>query len=155
MGLSMSWSRKKPSRSLRNPSSASAPRDSRRQLCNSGAAETPEIPAAPETLGQLSRADSTIAHAYHGTRGLVFGGGWYRPDNAGYNDRDDVNRLASYLGSLDPERWTTADLGPPNAGEAEDERQDELNFARAALASLHAMYERAMAEGQIVICETI
>jgi hypothetical protein len=122
-------------------------------LC--AAVETPEIPAAPETLSRLLRPDSSIAHAYHGTRGLVFGGGWYRPDNAGYNNPDDVQRLANYLGSLEPDRWTTADLGLPNADESEDDRQDELKFARAALSSLQAMYEQARAKRWMVICETI
>ena len=40
----------------------------------------------------------------------VLGGKVYRPEKAGYNDIPDVDRLASYLGAQEPERWTVSDL---------------------------------------------
>jgi hypothetical protein len=122
-------------------------------LC--AAADVPEIPTAAETLGRLLLGNVQIVQAHQGTRPLVFGWGWYRPDNAGYNDCEDVLRLSAYLHGLEPARWTTADLGPRREGESEEERQEELEFARATLPPLRAMYERARADGQIIICEAV
>src|SRR5262249_38047460 len=79
------------------------------------AAEIPEIPTAFDSLDRLLSNDPRLFEVHHGTRPLVFGGGWYRPDNAGYNAADDVARLADYLGRLEPDRLSAADLGPNRA----------------------------------------
>jgi hypothetical protein len=120
-------------------------------LC--AAADVPEIPAAVETLRRLLPSDDRIIQAHHGTHPLVFGGGWYRPDNAGYNDRADIARLLKFLQELQPASWTIADFGPWREGESEEQRRDELEFARAALPSLCALHERAMKNEQLIICE--
>src|SRR5215211_7137516 len=79
-----------------------------------GAVELPEIQTAPETLcrllaptagptGQLAREQfHPIQQAHYGTRELRFGPAFYRPDKAGWNDLEDVRRLANYLGVVDP-----------------------------------------------------
>src|SRR5262245_39495050 len=65
-----------------------------------GAASVPEILTAPDTLDRLlapGQEDSPIRQAHFGARDLVLGGGFYRPDAAGWNDTEDVARLADYL----------------------------------------------------------
>jgi hypothetical protein len=119
------------------------------------AAEVPEIPTAEETLVRLLGDEPSITHAYHGTSGLIFGGGWYRPDHAGINDRADVERLADFLSSLPWEGRTDADLDMLSESGREADLRDELAYARAALPPLQAMYQRARAHHQIIICETI
>src|SRR5262249_9154877 len=60
-----------------------------------GAASVPELLTAPDTLGHLlapGQEDSPIRQAHFGARDLIFGGGFYRPDAAGWNDADDVAR---------------------------------------------------------------
>src|SRR6516162_5265496 len=110
-------------------------------LC--AAADVPEIPTAAETLTRLLPAHPELVQAHYGTRPLVFGGGWYRPDDASYNDCDDVARILESLQGLEPARWTTADLSGWREGEIDYERRDELEFARAALPPLCALYQRA------------
>src|SRR5262249_31511253 len=62
------------------------------------AQEIPEIQTAPDTLCRLLAPDrcgegeiprpqfAPIQQAHFGTRDLVFAGGYYRPDQAGWND---------------------------------------------------------------------
>src|SRR5262249_22759540 len=79
-----------------------------------GAASVPEILTAPDTLSCLlasGRDDSApIRQAHFGSHDLIFGGGFYRPDAAGYNDVTDVARLAAYLDSIELAQWTGDDL---------------------------------------------
>jgi hypothetical protein len=130
-----------------------------------GAADIPDIQTAPETLGWLLARDrlpegvlerqrlAPIRQAHHGSRDLVFGGGFYRPEHAGYNDGNDVARLADYLAAVDPDRWTAADLaGLPGLAD-EDERAEELEFVREWFPALRDLYVRAREQDQIVICE--
>jgi hypothetical protein len=129
------------------------------------AAEMPELRTAPDTLATLLSAERagdeplprerfTPIHAAHwGGRDLVFGGGFYRPESAGYNDVADVARLAAYLTSIDPAGWTTADLAALPGLEEEEDRVDELEFARECLAALRETYQRAAAAGQVIVCE--
>jgi hypothetical protein len=112
------------------------------------AVEVPEFQAAPETLSVLL-VSAEIRQAHFGTHDLTFGG-FYRPDNAGWNDAADVLRLADYLGAIDSQRWTVADLASSG-----DEAGDELDFAREAFAALCAMYRAAAVRGQVVVCEQL
>jgi hypothetical protein len=110
------------------------------------AVEVPEFQAAPETLSALL-ASEEIRQAHFGTHDLTFGG-FYRPDNAGWNDASDVVRLTEYLGAIDPQRWTVDDLASSG-----DEAADELEFAREAFDALYAMYRRVADAGQVIVCE--
>jgi hypothetical protein len=121
------------------------------------ATDIPEFQTAEDTLTYVVAPESNdgtapIAQAHHGSRDLVLGG-YYRPEQAGWNDHNDVARLADYLGGIDVGRWRPDDLaGVP--GLPEEDREDELAFAGECLAALHEMYERARAGGQVVVCET-
>jgi hypothetical protein len=131
------------------------------------AAEVPEIQTAPETLccllapgrcaeGLVPRAQfAPIQQAHFGTRDLVFGSGFYRPEQAGYNDVDDAVRLADYLQSVDPGRWTLAGLSDLRDVADEEERAEELEFARDWFPSLRDLYVRARQRSQIVVCEVL
>jgi hypothetical protein len=130
-----------------------------------GAADIPEFQTAEDTLtyllapdepgrGPLPRERSApIVQAHHGSCDLVLGA-FYRPEHAGYNNRDDVARLADYLSGIDAGRWRPEDLaGLP--GLDEEDRAEELAFAGECLAALREMYERARAAGQVVVCEML
>jgi hypothetical protein len=131
------------------------------------AAEIPEIQTTPEALGCLLGADPNMAsglqrrqlapiqQAYFGTRDLRFGSGYYRPAEAGYNDRDDVIRLGDYLACLEPENWQADALAAlPELADAQ-ERTEELELAKEWLPALHALYCRAQQKGQIIVCEKV
>jgi hypothetical protein len=130
-----------------------------------GAREVPEVQTAPETLAALldrepfdsalPRAHWTpIRQAHGGSRDVVFGGGYYRPEHAGLNDVEDVGRLARYLAGIDPEKWEADDLASlPEMDD--DERADELEFARDWFPVLRDLYLRASGQGQVIVCETI
>ena len=93
-----------------------------------------------------------IAQVHFGSRDVQFGG-YYRPDAAGLNDVDDVQRLAGYLQQVDPLLWSVSDLPLQQEMLDEDERMQELEFARDCFASLRGLYERAAAAGQVIVCE--
>jgi hypothetical protein len=130
------------------------------------AVELPAAPAAPETLRFLLAPQrqaeepvprerfTPIEQAHLGSRDLTFGGARYRPEQAGYNDVDDVRRLASYLAAQNPEQWRVADLAALDEV-PEDERADELEFARHCFAVLAELYARAAQHGHVVVCEWI
>ena len=95
-----------------------------------GAASVPEILTAPDTLGHLlapGQDDSPIRQAHFGARGLAFGGGIYRPDAAGWNDAEDVARLADYLAAID---YVICIAGEDNVGIGTDftQGQDDAFF---------------------------
>ncbi len=131
------------------------------------AADVPEIQVAPETLccvltpeqyleGWVQRGRfAPIQQAHYGSRDLVFGGGFYRPDHAGYNDRDDVARLTRYLQAIDPESWTAIELVLLRDVEDDAERADELEFARERFLALRQLYERAEEQKWVVVCEIL
>jgi hypothetical protein len=129
------------------------------------AVAAPEILTAPDTLTRLlapgqddlaSRAESApIRQAHLGARDLVFGGGFYRPDAAGYNDAADVARLDDYLTAIDPTRWAVADLSGLRQFSDDAERADELEFAREVFSSLTGLYRGARGAGQVVVCEVL
>jgi hypothetical protein len=130
-----------------------------------GAASVPELLTAPDTLCYLlagghdaarARADAApISQAHFGTRDLVFGGGFYRPDAAGYNDAADATRLADYLTTIDPKCWNFADLADLSDYADDAERADELEFAREAFRALRDLYEAARGAGRVVVCEVL
>jgi hypothetical protein len=132
-----------------------------------GAAELPELEIAPETLCCLLAPEpyregivprerlAPIQQAHYGARDLVFGGGYYRPEHAGYNDSDDVARLAAYLAAVDPTRWRVADLANLREMTDETERLEELEFAREWFPALCELYQRAGECNRVVVCEMI
>jgi hypothetical protein len=113
---------------------------------------------APERLGQCGsdrQHFAPIEQAHYGCRDLVFGGGFYRPEQAGWNDTADAVRLAGYLTAVDPEAWTVEALRSlPDLGE-ETERAEELEFARECLRNLRAVYEGGAGQGQVIVCELL
>jgi len=131
------------------------------------AAEIPEIQTAPEALCCLLAPDrfaqdsvpresfAPIQQAHHGSRDLVFGGRYYRPEQAGYNDATDVARLADYLAAVDPKLWTPESLAPLTDLADEDERADELEYVRDWFPALRELYERARDRDAIVVCEIL
>ena len=123
------------------------------------AASVPEIVTAPDTLSYLLARDADdsapIRQAHFGSHDLVFSGGFYRPDAAGYNDVADVRRLASYLESIQPAEWTIADLAGLRDFADEDERADELEFAREVFPPLVELYRAVRDAGEVVICELL
>jgi hypothetical protein len=131
------------------------------------AAEIPEIEVAPETLcallapenhrtGVVPRARfAPIQQAHFGTRQLLFGTRCYRPEHAGYNDVQDVARLHEYLVRQTPEHWTVTGLAGLRDIINDQERQEELEFAREWFPALRDLYQRAAAHDQFVVCEIL
>jgi hypothetical protein len=122
-----------------------------------GAAAVPEFQTAPDTLACLlapGQEPAPIHQAHFGSRKLVLGG-FYRPEAAGWNDAADVARLAGYLSEIDVDDWTVARLAglPEFAGD--DERAEELEFAREAFAGLRELYQAAREAKQVIICEQL
>lgn len=129
------------------------------------AVEVPRLETAAETLCSLLAPEhfrdgvtergrlAPIQQAHHGSRDLVFGGGTYRPDFAGWNDADDVDRLANYLAEQSPEQWTVSALLNELGGDAE--REAELEYARHWFEPLRDMYHEARAAGRVIVCEDL
>ena len=130
------------------------------------AAEIPEIETNIDALVCLLAPDAVrgedrpradcppIVQAHLGSRDLVFGGGFYRPEHAGFNDAEDVARLAAYLGAVNPTSWKPDDLAAlPDL--PEDEREEELAFLRDWFPALQGMYTQAAERGQVVVCEPL
>ena len=106
-----------------------------------------------ETAGREHFAP--IEQAHYGSRDLVFGGGFYCPERAGYNDISDAERLATYLDTLDPGSWTAEALAGLPELESAEERVEELEYVRAWFPALRDLYRRARAERQVVVCEVL
>ncbi|MFL5242108.1 MAG: hypothetical protein ACJ8FY_08365 [Gemmataceae bacterium] len=127
------------------------------------AAEVPELPNIFATLKcvlagmptvNADRLDFTPFEQIElGSRDLMFGGGYYRPEQAGLNDRDDVARLANYLNSLQPEMWTASALEGLSELPLNEEREEELEFVRQEFPTLERIYHGARLSGQVIICE--
>jgi hypothetical protein len=129
------------------------------------AADIPEFQTAPDTLCRLlapgwdSSADlprqrrPPVLQAHQGSRDLTFGAATYRPEFAGCNNVADVARLAAYLASVRPEEWTTAPLADL-PGDEED-RADELAFAREWFPVLRDLYWGARERGQVLVIEQV
>jgi hypothetical protein len=131
------------------------------------AAEIPELQTAPDTLCCLLAPEryregpaprerfAPVEQVHFGARDLTFGGGYYRPEHAGYNDRADVARLVDYLASLDPGRWTADQLAPLEGMGGEEDRAEELDFVRDWFGPLRDLYARARQEDRIIVCEQL
>jgi hypothetical protein len=131
------------------------------------ASEIPEFETAPESLRCLLAPErhagptanrerfAPIEQAHYGARDLVFGGACYRPDQAGYNDTPDVERLAAYLDALAPETWTAAGLAALEGVEGEADRAEELEYVRDWFPSLRELYRRARERREVVVCEIL
>jgi hypothetical protein len=131
------------------------------------AREIPEFQTAEDTLccllapDQLGKGDGPrkqlppILQAHHGSRDLVFGGGYYRPEQAGYNGPEDVARLADYLASVEPATWKPADLVPLVDLVNDEDRAEELEYARDWFPALREFYQKAHAGDQVVVCEML
>lgn len=131
------------------------------------AVEIPEFQSNAETLCCLlnpgqRRAGSMVRErfapvqrALWGSRDMTFGAAVYRPDQAGYNDPADVVRLAAYLSAVKPQQWTVDDLRPLHELTDDEERADELAFAREWFPALVELYQRTQAENRIMVIENI
>ena len=137
------------------------------ELLFSAAAEIPELQVPGETLCRLLAPEprnedlparerfAPIHQACFGTRHLCFGPHCYRPDHAGYNDARDVSRLSDYLAAQRPEAWSVGDLAHLSDIANDEERAEELEFARYAFPDFQAMYQRASGRGQTIVCERL
>lgn len=129
------------------------------ELLQVAARESPDIPAHLDTIahlleGQPRGEPSPWERALHGTRDLTFGLTTYRPGYAGYNNVDDVAGLAGWFSGISCSAWTTADLaGMPDL--EEEDREEELAFARAWFEVLVLLYARAARHDQVVVLESV
>jgi hypothetical protein len=131
------------------------------------AVEIPDFPSNAETLCCLLAPESyqseatareqytPIQQVLRGSRDVTFGGAVYRPEQAGYNDPDDVTRLAAYLAAIQPQRWTVDDLRSLRDVQDDDERADELAFVREWFPVLVELYQRAQTEDRVLVIENI
>jgi hypothetical protein len=131
------------------------------------AVEVPEFPSNAETLGCLlapeqHRDETTprqrfapIQQILRGSRDVTFGAAVYRPEQAGYNDAGDVARLAAYLATVRPEKWTIEQLQNLPDVTDDDERADELDFVREWFPVLVELYQRTQARRRVLVIENI
>jgi hypothetical protein len=131
------------------------------------ALEIPEFQVNADTLCCLLAPDhyragvtareqlAPIQQAHYGTRDLTFGAAVYRPLHAGYNSVADVARLADYLAAVGPERWTVADLANLRNAAGDEERADELDFAKEWFPALGDLYRRARDNRHVIVHESI
>jgi hypothetical protein len=130
------------------------------------ATEIPEFPTSFDSLVALLDPQGVaeaaprprlppIRQALAGSRDLTFGLAAYRPEHAGYNDAADTARLAAYLASVRPGDWGTADLPAGLDLADEEERAEELAFAREWFAALADLYGRSAAAGRVLVLESI
>ncbi len=96
-----------------------------------------------------------MRQAHFGTHDLALGESFYRPDNAGWNDQGDVQRLATFLAAIDCSTWTAAMLSNRASDAYDDGGADELAYARQCLAELQAMYRRAALAEHLIVTECI
>jgi hypothetical protein len=132
-----------------------------------GAHEIPRMPTTPTTLCCLLAPDrhgntetprwqyAPIQQVHFGTLDLLFGSGYYRPDHAGLNDRDDVCRLAGYLQAVDPSTWAPRHLEALADCTDDDQRAEELAYVRDWWPSLVELYQNAKDHNLVVVCERV
>jgi hypothetical protein len=131
------------------------------------AVEIPEFQTCAETLCCLLAPEQVqagfvlrerlapIQQAHRGSRDLTFGTAVYRPEHAGYNNAADVARLADYLASVQPERWTPTALADLGGDLDDEERAEELAFAREWFPALRDLYGRARDQGRVLVIEEV
>jgi hypothetical protein len=113
---------------------------------------------APEQYcaGEVPRAGfAPIQQVHLGSRDVAFGGAFYRPEHAGYNDEDDIRRLLAYLETVDPGSWREEMLRPMLELPTAEDREEELAFVRDWWPSLFALYIEANRRQCIVACEEL
>ncbi len=137
------------------------------ELLVHGCDDLPAIQVAPRTLccllapGQFPDGDvpreafAPIQQIHLGSRDLRFGGAYYRPEHAGYNDPADVARLLRYLQAIEPARWDEAMLAPMTELATAEERTEELAYVRDWWPALVAMYRGAAGRAQVIVCEVV
>jgi len=126
------------------------------EILLSSASEMPEIETPLETfavmlgeqLAEMRENFSPIQQSIFGSRDLVFGSYYYRPEFAGWNDSTDVQRLANWLSQVQPDQWS-ADLLTG------DDPEDDLLFAQEWFPALVEMYRRAAERDYVVIGEQL
>jgi hypothetical protein len=130
------------------------------------AVEIPEFQTNAETLccllapekypgGTILREQfAPIQQVLRGSRDVTFGSAIYRPEHAGFNDADDMARLAAYLAAVRPEEWTIEHLQDLR-DLAEDERADELAFVQEWFPVLVELYQRTQARRRVLVIENI
>ena len=113
---------------------------------------------APQQYGnETANRDefAPIQQVLYGSRDLTFGSAVYRPEQAGYNNVDDVARLAAFLAAVRPENWTVEDLRNLRDITEEDDRADELAFVQEWFPVLVELYRRAHMQGWVLVIESI
>jgi hypothetical protein len=131
-----------------------------------GAAELAPVEADVDTLCRLLAGGpwseglpreqfAPIHQVLFGARDLVFGGKFYRPHHAGWNDPADVARLAQYLGSTDPETWTADSLEGHLTVTDPADRVEEIELARECFPELRELYERAHRNDCVIVREVL
>jgi hypothetical protein len=135
------------------------------ELLMYGASEIPLLESSCDALCKLLDGDprgscdrgefAPVRQVYYGTRDLRFGNGCYRPEHAGFNDVQDVQRLAAYLGQIDPGEWEPASLEGLPGCEDSEACIEELELVREWFPPLYAMYRSAGERQQIIVCESV
>jgi hypothetical protein len=114
------------------------------------AAATPDYPIAPELLSRFTPPE-LVERLHHGSREVTFDGVPYRPDQAGLHDVADIAELAMKLAAINPSLWTANVLSDL----ADDEREEDLTFARQCFEQLREMAAGAQQHGQLIVCENV
>lgn len=127
----------------------------------------PEISTAPLTMGHLLAPGQAsnrsiqrpefvaIQQVHWGTHDLCFGSKIYRPEHAGYNSADDVERLARYLAGVDEQAWSADALLGFEDTPDEASREEEVELASEWFPALRELYQSAARLGQAIVCETL
>jgi hypothetical protein len=118
------------------------------------ATDIPEISTSPEALCCLL-PDERCRRTLFGSHDIQFGGGYYRPDQAGWNDSADVTELADYLAAVRSAAWTALELARMMELADEADRAEELEYVRDWFPALVELYGQAAQRGQIVLCERV
>jgi hypothetical protein len=114
--------------------------------------ELPLLRTAPATLELLvgEEQQTTMRQAHHGSRDVKLGG-FYRPDQAGWNDPADVRRIAAFLDVIDERLWSSASLAEL-VGPEREEQEEERTFAGQCLHELRDLYRRSVGDN-VIVCE--
>jgi hypothetical protein len=111
-------------------------------------------PADPQAYLGRREQFAPIQQALWGSRDLTFGSAVYRPDHAGLNLAPDMDRLTGFLNGIDPQLWTDDDLSALR-DVAEDDRAEELAYAREWFPVLRDLFRKVRQDGQVLIHECI
>ncbi|MFO0928764.1 MAG: hypothetical protein U0736_17380 [Gemmataceae bacterium] len=137
------------------------------ELLAVAAVAMPELPTHLESLAHLLASEHphpdlsdrpalpAVYQALLGSRDLTFGLATYRPGHAGYNNSEDVARIAAYLHATDPTVWSAEQFHGFAGTDTEDDRAEELAFAREWLGVLTDLYVAAAGADHVVILERI